>query len=74
MNEYLFSYQMLLAIGPSFRGLFGIIWFVLMIYALLQVIKSTAATNTKLLWIIVILVAPVIGSLIYLLWGRDRKL
>ena len=31
-------------------------------------------TNTKLLWIIVILVAPVIGSLIYLLWGKDRQI
>ncbi|HCN85263.1 MAG TPA: hypothetical protein DIT07_16835 [Sphingobacteriaceae bacterium] len=30
--------------------------------------------QTKLLWIIVILVAPVIGSLIYLLWGKDRQI
>ena len=65
---------MILMIGPSFRGLFGIIWFVLMIYTLLQVLRSSEPTNTKLLWIIVILVAPVLGSLIYLLWGRGRRI
>lgn len=65
---------MLLFIGASFRGALGIIWIILMIYALLEVIKSTAPTNTKLLWIIVILVAPVLGSLIYLLWGKDQRL
>ncbi len=64
---------MLLLIGPSFRGIFGIIWLILMIYALLQVIKSNVPTNTKLLWIILIVVAPVIGSLIYLLWGKNQS-
>jgi hypothetical protein len=65
---------MILFIGPSFRGALGIVWLILMIYALLQVIKSNVPTNTKLLWIIVIVVAPVIGSLIYLLWGKDNRL
>ena len=65
---------MLLIIGSSFKGIFGIVWFILMIYALLDVFKSNKPQNTKLLWIIVILIAPVLGSVIYLLWGRNQRI
>lgn len=29
--------------------------------------------NANILWIIVVLVAPIIGSILYLTWGRSQK-
>jgi len=63
-----------LFIGGFFRFIFGIIWFILIVMALMDLFKSTLPTNTKLLWLIVILIAPVLGSLIYLLWGKYQRL
>lgn len=42
--------------------------------ALTQVFTSTMPTNTKLLWLIVILIAPFIGSLIWFAVGRNSAL
>ncbi len=64
-------------ISELISGVFGLIFFVLyvalFIYALLDIIKSSRFNqNTKLLWIIIILIAPILGSLIYLVWGRNQ--
>lgn len=64
----------ILFIGGVFRFIMGAIWFILIVMALLDLFKSGLPTNTKLLWLIVILIAPVIGSLIYLLWGKNQRL
>ena len=63
----------LLFIGGVLRFLLGIIWFILIVVTLLDLLKSRIPTNTKLLWLIVILLAPVLGSIIYLLVGRNNK-
>ena len=62
-----------LFIGGLIRFIFGVIWAILIIIALMDLFQSPLPTNTKLLWLIVILIAPVLGSLIYLLWGRNQK-
>ena len=64
----------ILFIGGFFKFIFGIIWFILIVMAVLDLLKSSLPINTKLLWLILILLAPVLGSLIYLLWGRHQKL
>ena len=63
-----------LFIGGLIRFIFGVIWAILIIIALMDLFQSPLRTNTKLLWLIVILIAPVLGSLIYLLWGKNQKL
>ena len=64
----------ILFIGGFFKFIFGIIWFILIVMAVLDLLKSSLPINTKLLWLILILLAPVLGSLVYLLWGRHQKL
>jgi len=64
---------LILFIGGLFRFIFGVIWAILIVVTLMDLFKSFLPTNTKLLWLIVILIAPVLGSLIYLLWGRNQK-
>ena len=63
-----------LFIGGLIRFIFGVIWAILIIIALMDLFQSPLPTNTKLLWLIVILIAPVLGCLIYLVWGRNQKL
>lgn len=63
-----------LFIGGLLRFIFGVIWAILIIIALMDLFQSPLPTNTKLLWLIVILIAPVLGCLIYLVWGRNQKL
>jgi hypothetical protein len=63
----------LLFIGGLFRLIFGIIWIVLLAITLMDLFKSSLPINTKLLWLIVILIAPVFGSLVYLLWGKYQR-
>ncbi|MGV8857878.1 PLDc N-terminal domain-containing protein [Rhodoglobus sp.] len=65
----------------DFSLLWGIIpilavvaYLALIVIALMQVFNSTMPTNTKLLWLIVILVAPFIGSLIWFAIGRNSAL
>ncbi len=45
------------------------------LYCILDIIRSEFQTpNANILWIIVVLVAPAIGSIIYLAWGRSQKI
>lgn len=58
--------------GFEYSGILGIIILVLDIWAILQIVKGGGSTATKLVWILVILLLPVIGLLIWLLAGRNR--
>jgi hypothetical protein len=65
-------------ISELISGVFGLIfffaWALLVVYALLDIFKnSNFNQNTKLLWIIIILVAPILGSMIYIFWGRNQN-
>jgi len=58
-------------------GVFGLIFFIiyilLVVYALMDILRSSRVNqSTKLLWIIIILIAPILGSLLYLFWGRNQ--
>jgi hypothetical protein len=53
-------------------SLLGLISLILTIVALVSCVQSAKPTNTKLLWIIIIIVAPLLGSLLWLLWGKDQ--
>ncbi len=68
------SLAVILFIGGLFRFVIGVIWLILIVVALLDLFKSNLPTNTKLLWLIVILIAPGVGSLIYLLWGKHQRI
>jgi divalent metal cation (Fe/Co/Zn/Cd) transporter len=65
-------------ISELISGIFGLIFFVayliLFLYALLDIFKNPNLNQTtKLLWILIILVAPILGSLIYIFWGRNQN-
>jgi hypothetical protein len=64
----------ILFIGGLLRFLMGIVWFALIVYTLMDLLRRNLPTNTKLLWLIVILIAPFLGSIIYLIAGRNNQI
>lgn len=50
-------------------GLLGLIILVLNVYAIVKVVQSSAGTGTKVAWIVVILLLPVVGLILWLLLG-----
>lgn len=53
-------------------GLVGLIVFVLDIVAIVDCIQSSMDGTKKLLWILLILVLPVVGMLLYFLLAKRR--
>ena len=52
------------------KGLFGIIILILDIIAIIDVLKSSMDTGKKILWIVLIVLLPIIGLILYYLVGR----
>lgn len=50
-------------------GFFGLIILVADIYAIVKTVQSTASTTAKVLWVLGILIFPLLGFLVWLLFG-----
>ncbi|ARV07959.1 hypothetical protein BTO04_02510 [Polaribacter sp. SA4-10] len=46
----------------------------LWIYCLIDILKNKFLQNDKLIWILVVIFIPFIGSLMYLFIGKNKKL
>lgn len=55
--------------GSLLNGLLGLIVLALNIWAIVSIIKSGAETGIKVLWILLIVLLPVIGLIIWALLG-----
>lgn len=53
-------------------GLLGLVVLVLDIIAIVDVVKSQVDTGKKALWIILVLVLPVIGMILYFVIGKKK--
>jgi hypothetical protein len=51
------------------NGIFGLLLLVLDVYAVVKTVQSGASTGSKVLWIVVILLLPLIGFLAWLIFG-----
>lgn len=61
--------------GVEVGGLLGLIVLVLDVWAIVSTIQSTADTGIKVMWIVIILILPVIGFILWLLLGpKSNKL
>lgn len=50
-------------------GIFGLIILILDIWAIISVVGSSASTGAKVLWVLLIIILPLIGFIIWLLAG-----
>lgn len=55
--------------GFEYGGILGLAILALDIWAIIRVVQSGASTGAKVLWVIVIVLLPVIGLIIWLLAG-----
>ncbi|POA18950.1 hypothetical protein C1886_14770 [Pseudomonas sp. FW300-N1A1] len=55
--------------GSTFNSLVGLIILALDIWAILNVFKSSVGAGTKIIWVVVILVLPVLGLIIWAIAG-----
>tara|TARA_R110002110_G_scaffold414422_1_gene644448 strand:- start:1341 stop:1523 length:183 start_codon:yes stop_codon:yes gene_type:complete len=55
--------------GYGYNGFFGLIILVLDIYAIIKIVQSGAEPIWKALWIVIVLVLPVLGLILWWLFG-----
>lgn len=55
--------------GFEVGGILGLLIFIADIYAIVKTFQSSATTGVKVLWIVVILLLPVVGLLLWWLFG-----
>ena len=58
----------------DYSGIVGLIILILDIWAIVTIIQGGGPTDRKVLWIVVILVLPVIGLVLWLLLARRARL
>ncbi len=54
-------------------GLIGLVVLILDIIAIVDAVKSSLDTGKKVLWIVLVLILPVIGMVLYFLVGRPKQ-
>jgi len=52
-----------------FEGIIGLVHLAISLWAFLSIIKSSATMGLKIIWIVLVLLLPVIGLIVWLLVG-----
>lgn len=55
--------------GDGYGGILGIIILILDIYAIIRIVQSGAEPLWKAIWIVVVILLPVIGLILWFLFG-----
>jgi len=58
--------------GIEVGGLFGLIVLILDVWAIIKTIQNPAGTGSKVFWVVVILLLPLLGLFLWLLLGPKR--
>ena len=59
--------------GIEVGGILGLIILVLDVYAIVKTVGSGASTGTKVLWVVLILLLPVLGLILWALMGPKSR-
>lgn len=53
---------------------FVLVPLILMVFCLIDIMRSNFKDSTqKLLWVLIVVLAPLIGSIVYLVFGRNKS-
>lgn len=58
--------------GIEIGGLLGLAILVLDVYAIVKIVGSSTSTGSKVLWVVLILLLPVLGFILWLLAGPSK--
>jgi len=61
----------LLAMSALF--VFAVLPIIFTIAGIVSCLQANKPTNTKLLWLIIIILAPFFGPLLWFLWGKENS-
>ena len=50
-------------------GIFGLVHLALWVYAVIQIFNSSASTGTKVLWVVIVAVLPLLGIIVWYFMG-----
>lgn len=67
------TWDAILMFTPLIILIFSIGFFVLFIWALVDILKSEFTGYNKIIWILLVLFIPVLGTILYLIIGRKQK-
>jgi len=56
-------------LGLEVTGLFSLIWFIIILWAIIKVAQSGSSPLGKAIWIAVLLFLPLIGLIAWLIFG-----
>ena len=62
-----------LVMGLGF-GLLGLACFIVWIWALVDILKNEFTANNKLIWLVLVVILPVLGVVLYYFIGREQKI
>lgn len=51
---------------------FGIFFFIIWIYAIVDIAKNKFTSNDKIVWLLLVILLPCIGTILYFLIGRKN--
>ena len=58
----------------SFLMIFIIFTFILYFYILIDILKHEFTGYNKIIWLLVIIFFPVLGAILYLVFGRSQRI
>ena len=64
----------MIILGSSFMMVFIIFCFILYIYILIDILKHEFTGYNKIIWIIVLVCFPILGAILYLVFGRGQRI
>ncbi len=53
----------------EYRGLWGLLVLIADVWAIVNIVQSSAETGKKVLWVVLVIVLPVLGFVLWLLLG-----
>jgi hypothetical protein len=53
----------------QYRGLWGLLVLIADVWAIVNIVQSSADTGKKVLWVVLVIVLPLLGFLLWLLLG-----
>ena len=59
--------------GIEVGGVLGLVLLILDIWAIVRTLESTSPTGSKVLWVVVILLLPLLGLILWLFLGPRRE-
>ena len=56
-----------------YDGLFGLLVLIADVWAIVSINQSNASTGNKVLWIVIVIVLPIVGFLLWMLLGPKSR-